>query len=530
MIKWSPFWTDEVKIENGGRYPLLLNRFHDHMEDYLIKGIVSTTDRLRYISYCCWAIGDIEYTMNCDKYYEFEEAFRIRESALAVGTYLLKPKTLVGNYSIYGTQVMKYMVDYEEKEYNCSFKLLPSQPLGAFGQYYKGTVQNWGLIYVDEKGIIRLTEFGKELYEIMVENYSNFEYYLFYKGKQVVPGKVLKNWAKANEYDNITDVYHKAERDFYKNVLFHLEDKKVVDKRRDSLTIYLECIMECNKREISFDETVLRNILYYKRIQSKNGIIQIELSSCLDETAFYWMMYETQVYFRWWISEYFCFFLKRLSGSANGLMLDEVVSDVSMEIFNNKTEEILKMGIDYYSLTFNELESCVNKVNFPDKWFLEDVLSDIAIENISHLYANLLMIMALLHYKYKEINEDDRYSMVRMRLIDDYWFEEFFRDIDSIKDYTVPDLLKFLLDRYAIQKHDKAMYAKNDLRRCWFTKSGERYQFQADSRSIWRPAKHKIICNFLFDMKLVTIKEGDTVIASEGKVLYKQLKEKIYYE
>jgi len=41
---WMPYWNDTVKIESGGRHPLLLNRFHNHMEEFLIKSIVSTTD------------------------------------------------------------------------------------------------------------------------------------------------------------------------------------------------------------------------------------------------------------------------------------------------------------------------------------------------------------------------------------------------------------------------------------------------------------------------------------------------------
>ena len=48
---WTPSWSDTVKIESGGKYPLLLNRFHDHLEKFLIKGIVSTTDRLIYLKY-----------------------------------------------------------------------------------------------------------------------------------------------------------------------------------------------------------------------------------------------------------------------------------------------------------------------------------------------------------------------------------------------------------------------------------------------------------------------------------------------
>lgn len=528
MPIWNPFWTDEVKIENGGRYPLLLNRFHDHMEDYLIKGIVSTTDRLRYISYCCWAIGDIEKTLNCEKYYEFEEAFRRRESALAVGFYLLQPKTVVGNYTIYGSDGMKSKVDHKDKPFDCSFRILPSQPLGAFGQYYKGTMQNWGLIFVDEEGVIRLTSLGKKLYKIMDRIYSNSEYCLTYKGNKSVPGKVLKQWAKVNEYDNITDSAHKAERDFYKNVLFH-SDKKEVSFRRDSLTIYIECIMECNKRQVNFNEDMLRNTLYYRRVKFNHKITPLKLSAFLDDAIFYWSLYEMHVYFRWWISEYFRFFLIKLRNS-DGLTLNEVITDISTDIFNEKTNEILNMDINYYSLPFGELLSHISDINSPDEMFLEDDLTNIEVDNMSHFTSYLLIMLGLLYDKYKELKEDERYFDVKSSLIDDYWFDEFFREIDSIKIYSIPEVLKYLLNRYVIQKHDMAMYAKNDLRRCWFTKSNEKYQFQADSRSIWRPAKHRIICHFLFDMNVIMINNESIELTPEGIALYQQLKETIYYE
>jgi hypothetical protein len=527
MTDWNPFWTDTVQIENGGRYPLLLNRFHDHLEDLLIKGIVSTTDRLRYISYCCWAIGDIESSMNCQTYYEFEEAFRRRETALAVGAYLLQPETVVGNYAIYGIEGMKTRDIREDKENDCSFRILPSQPLGAFGQYYKGTLQNWGLIYVTEEGVIRLTALGKELYEIMDKHYQNNEYYLTYKGHKFVPGKVLKKWAEANEYDNITDSRHKAERDFYKKVLFHLDQKEQSDFRRDTLTIYLESIMECNKRQVEFNEDVLRNILYYGSMQVSNETVPISLSPSLEDAHFYWKMYELHVYFRWWISEYLWHFLDRLAGSPNGLTLQEVIVQINQEIFNQKTGEILTSKIDYYSLSFEDLFTIVNRA--PDKSFLEDELSYTECENISHFSAYLLIMLALLYEKYHEMKEDNRYIFVRMRLIEDYWFDEFFRDLEMVKDYPIPELLAFILNRYVIQKHDIAMYAKHDLRRCWFTKFGEKYQFQAHSRSIWRPAKHRNICNFLFDMKLITFKDGFPEMTSEGNLLYNELKETIYH-
>ncbi|MPQ44454.1 hypothetical protein [Clostridium tarantellae] len=528
MGEWNPIWTDEVKIENGGRYPLLLNRFHDHMEEILIKGIVSTTQRLRYISYCVWAIGDIEESMDCNTYSEFVRAFRVRESALAVGLLLLSPETKLGNYNIYGVDTMSSIVNDVDKAYDCEFKVLSSQELGAFGQYYKGTIQNCGLIYVNEEGVVKLTPTGQELYKIMVNTYKNSKYYNLYKGKKNIPGQILKEWASVNEYDNITDALHKAEREFYKRILFHLETKYVSDFRRDTLTIYLECIRECNKHSLEFNEHIIRNSLYYKRIETENEIIKFEMSSFLDDAVFYWSIYETQVYFRWWISEYLRYFLKSLSSESDGMTVDEVIENIDQDIFNAKIRKLTDIDKNYFILTFKELSNCIEKINDLGKYLLEDDLSYEEIENISHFSADLLSILVLLYEKYKELKKDKRYIDVSLKLIDDYWFDEFFREIDSINKYKVPDLLRIILNRYVIQKHDNAMYAKNDLRRCWFTRSGDKYQFQSNSSSIWRPAKHRIICNFLFDMGLIAVDDEIYVMTEEGNIFYKELREKIY--
>ena len=257
MQSWNLFWTDEVVIENGGRYPLLLNRFHDHLEEYLIKGIVSITDRLRYVSYCCWAIGDIESNLKCTRYFEFAEAFRRRESALAVGTYLLKPSTKVRNYTLYGSNYMSGKVEHVSSAYDTSFSVLPSNDLGAYGQYYKGSLQNWGLTETTEDGIIHLTELGNELYEIMDSTYQGNEYYSSYKGKRKVPGSVLIEWGRINQYDNIRNKNIKNEREFFKKIIFHLDKKNVHDGRRDTLMIYLECIIEGEKKIVILDDSLL---------------------------------------------------------------------------------------------------------------------------------------------------------------------------------------------------------------------------------------------------------------------------------
>lgn len=528
MAKWEPVWTEEVKIESGGRYPLLLNRFHAHLEDLLIKGIVSTTDRLRYISYCCWAIGDIEETLNCKSYYEFEEAFKRREAALAVGIYFLKPTTKLGNYTTYGIEAMRTYIGSEDEIIDCSFRILPSQPMGAFGQYYKGTMQNWGLIYVDSKGIIMLTDSGRELYKIMNTYYSDCQYFRSFRGKQHIPGNVLKRWAKINEFDNITDPYHQEEREFYKEILFHLDTNKDRIFRRDSLVVYLETIMMCNEKNIPFDEDVLRNLFYYKKIMRNDSIENATLSPFLDDVLFYWSVYESHVYFSFWITEYFKFFLSLLK-TVDGILVAEIIS-INKNEFNEKAKEIINSEVDFYSIKFKDFIAYVKLANKPDEHLLEEKITNMKYNTLSQLSAGLLIMLSLLYFKHDIIKNDLRYIELKLNLSDDFWFDEFLRDIEVFKNYSIMQILKILLNRFVIQKHDKAMCQKNDLRRCWFTKSGAKYYFEADANSTWRTAKHNNICNFLFDMDLITVNSERFVVTEEGLNLYKILKEKYYIE
>ncbi|MGO1372568.1 MAG: hypothetical protein ACTHVE_12055, partial [Senegalia sp. (in: firmicutes)] len=500
MGKWNPYWTEEVKIESGGRYPLGLNNFHNHLEEYLIKGIVSTTDRLRYISYCCWAIGDIEYTMDIDNYYEFEEAFRRRESALALGFYLSNPESSLGKHTIYGIEAMKNKFNTKSEKYNCSFKILPSQKLGAFGQYYKGTMQNWGLIYVNKNGLILLTESGKRLHKIMDHYYSQNEYYINYKGKKEIPKQVLISWGKVNIYDNIRDKTHSEEREFYKDVLFHLNYKKNHSARRDSFVIYLECIIKCNNKNIVFDEDIIRNSLYYKKIKRNNRELNIKFSHCLEDTVFYWTIYEIQVYFRWYISELFRFILMELSRSERGLAKEEILKKVKKDIFDKTISDFIEKRLDYYEISFIELYNQVQLFKSTGVNFLEDILCEIKIENITQVSAYFFIMLSLLYDKYLLIKDDSRFIRLISNKEDDYCFYDIFQKV-NLEGYKLSKLLENIIDNFIINKHDENMYRKKDLRKCWFTKSKDKYHFHSDSRSIWRPAKHQNIYNFLFDMR-----------------------------
>ena len=531
MTNWAPFWTDEVTIENGGRYPLLLNRFHDHMEEYLIKGIVSITDRLRYVSYCCWVIGDIEYSLKCKHYYEFSEAFRRREAALAVGTYLLKPTTKIGNYTIYGRDYMRGRVDDIARTYNTSFSVLPSNELGAYGQYYKGSLQNWGLTEITNDGIVHLTELGKKLYAIMDDTYKNCSYYKDYKGKKLVPGDVLVEWGSINQYDNITDNNHLKERNFFKNILFHMDRKNVPDGRRDTLMIYLDCIAEAERKHHNFDAQMVRSVMYYKKyVNVKGEIVEFNVSNFLQDTLYYWKIYHAHTYFRWWIEEYFKMFLRIIKMSPNGYSLSEVVNLVKAQVFNIAINKVTGKILDYYNMVFIDFVESIGAYSKQSEYLFEEYISiNSESDSISHTSANMLMILATIYQEWIIMRQDSRYINIRMNYTDDFWFKDIMERIECYKNFSIQEVLYDILEYFIIPRHNMAMYEKRDLRRCWFTKSGDKYQYQSDSTSIWSDGKYRIIYNFLYDMGITNVIDNTIILTNEGKILYKDLREN-YYE
>lgn len=46
-----PRWTKRVVTETGGRDPLGLSRVANSITDFLLTGIITTTDRARYYSF-----------------------------------------------------------------------------------------------------------------------------------------------------------------------------------------------------------------------------------------------------------------------------------------------------------------------------------------------------------------------------------------------------------------------------------------------------------------------------------------------
>lgn len=523
---WQPQWTTQVRIESGGRYPLGLNRFHDGLEDFLIKGVIGAADRLRYVTYCCWAIGDIEICETCVDYAEFVNAFIRRENALALGLYMMQPA-----YGIYGSDAMSKIVKEGIEEYDCTFRLMQSKDLGAYGLYYAGTIYNWGLTETDEKGFIRLTQAGKEIYKIIDQHFKREqpEYYKKYKGKKNVPAKVLLQWAQINDFDNIRLPAHKKEREFYKSVLFRFDKKRAADYRRDSFALVMECIKNCSNTNTAFDEDVLRNIHYYSSYFDDNGTAhKFSVQKHFNDVHFYWAVYEGHVYFRWWLSKYFEVFLNHLKSCDNGSTIDEFLAEADPGNFNATFKSFCGKRKDFFNTPMETIFGLFSESSsLQDSISEESVTNDEEYETPSDVLAKFVLIMAGLYVKFKNIRSDKRYKFLVGHLSEDLWFEALFR-FNNLEHMPVCEFLKTVLKRQIINQHDLIMIEKNDLRRCWFTTENKRNFHQSDVSLIWRPAKFQTIMNFLSDMKLITNEDSIVKLSGEGRTSFQNIMRDFY--
>lgn len=519
MSNWQPKWTTQVKIESGGRYPLGLNRFHDHLEELLIKSIIFNATRLRHFSYCCWVIGELEY---CETYEQFKLAFRRYETALGMGLVLNEFE-----YSIAGVEAVKRHLKPEASQQTCDFGLL-KRDLGVFGQYYIGSAYNFGLVERGEKGVYKLTDAGKKLHGLLDRHYRRVQpaYYREYRGAKRVPTEVLREWGQVNDYDNMRGADFENERLFYRRLILRLDQRQPSDYRRDTFAFTLWCIDHCNQHDTEFNEEILRSIHMYGGYYDSAGEIQrVSASSAFDDMLFYWGIYEGQVSFRGWLLRYFGLFTDYLKGERDGATVEQFISAWDGARIDETVSYFLEQDGAWLDGSFGQLVAAMGRAGE-----LTDSHSELAIkygfdpQGREDYLAQFSLVLGNLWLRFGQQRRDLRFKQLEGQLSADLWFYRLW-GIKDIEQKSVREVLRTILRQFVLTQHDLVMIEKNDLRRCWFTKEGDRYVHQADPNEIWRPAKFGTIISYLHDLNLIT---PGMQITQEGRAFLDEL-ETTYY-
>lgn len=521
-VKWQPGWTTAVKIESGGRYPLGLNRFHNGLEEILIKSITFQANRLRYYTYCCWAIGDIERNEPCQNWGDFVRAFQKRDSALTLGLCLLDP-----DYSVQGSEKIAKILAQSAEAYNSNFSTMESNDLGAFGQNYRGTTYALSLMEYDHNGVMILTPVGQKLYEIAEKRYRKLKpaYYTRYRGQSPVPTAVLREWGQVNDFDNIRNSDCQAEREFFQSLLFRLNQANPGDYRRDTLALFLTCIAHCEQSGVLFTEDVLSRIHTYRCYQRESGdVIPFAVPEPFQDVHFYWAIYEGHVYFRGWLSTVFQAFLTYLKGCPNGATLADFLDEIDADSFNETIAHFCDVQADWLGGTMGEILTRIGRPpDLTDRFSEVQVTADERYQSLSGILAKFVLVMAALWQRFREARHDQRYQYVVLNLSSDLWFDVLFQ-LPTVRQMPVKRFLQKMIQAHVLNQHDRIMIEKSDLRRCWFTTEQGKFFFQADVNVMWRPAKYSTIMNFLRDMNLIDLADDQQWrLTTEGKELSQKL-------
>jgi len=494
---WNPVWSTPVSIKSGGRYPLGLNRFHNKLEDVLIKSITQQANYLRYISYCCWAIGDIHRRENIRNYSDFVMAFRMRQTAMAIGQYLRPRK-----YGVAGSDLLKKVVVADDPKQKCDWHLI-QKPLGAFEQLYMGSTYNFGLIENDENGILQLTPSGKRLwliYESALQKQKP-RYYQQYCGKSIVPTDVLCEWGEFTDLQAIRQDVWQEERNIYHEILFRLDNEILGDYRQDSFLLMLSAIDACAKCGISISEKSLQQMQYYRQFLSSNGeLIDFVVPADVQKAAYRWRIYEGHVYFRGWLSSYFQCFLNYLKNETKGGTISGFMEQVNWEEFNTFISLMTNIEADYTEYKLADIiqlvtpaESLIAPLSIP-KW--EEAVT---FSQTAETLAGTLFVFANLYARFRPMRPHALYQSILHQLQEHLSFNHLFT-IHGFEKMTVLQFFRHILKNFILAQHDKMMYEKRDLRKCWVLQKGDKYYFQADVSVLWRPGKFHILRGYLEDL------------------------------
>jgi hypothetical protein len=264
-----PRWTKHVVTELSGRDPLGLSRVSSLITEYLLQGIITTTRRARYYSFYPWALWHIEEKEQPKRYAQFTAAFRRREAFIAMATLHQNPYSV----SVVGADAVRPRLERyaETQEVDTNFAVLPSNPMGGYGQYYGGSLYALRLTHRTEDGIDRVAPgTGQALalafnHSVARTPYNRQNYF----EEKIIPLTALKKSADQFSLDSLGDERAAEERELLKNLFFSWDRSEVYDTdllRRHTLGLILYTISEYAKTGFKPPRWTLSNITSSTRL------------------------------------------------------------------------------------------------------------------------------------------------------------------------------------------------------------------------------------------------------------------------
>jgi hypothetical protein len=341
-VTFLPRWTKRVSIEEGSRDPLGLSRVSGMVTDFLLQGIITQTYRARYSSFYCWAIWHIDTEETPTQYERFAAAFQRRDTLFTLASLEANP-----NSSPVGVRIAegRLQVAKQKQEVTCNFRVLPSNALGAFGQYYTGSIYELGLTSRDEEGIYHVSASGEALARAFHETILDSPYI---KKKLFLDNSLSwKDFVKTAASFNLDGLGHSLkERDLLTKLFFSEDlrsDRALMRKSSLALLMYILNAYKAAGLTLEYRQTweFVYAPYYYGHLElSRTKTRRLEFPPPERTCAEYWQYFCLHQFLTQALENLLTAVLDEVSGELSGLTVQELCSRLSSEDFLKELQEI----------------------------------------------------------------------------------------------------------------------------------------------------------------------------------------------
>ena len=541
LPEFLPAWTRRAVIESTGRDPLGLARVSDAITDFLLPGITTQTSRARYYSFYPWCLWHIQQTEPTNRYGEFVEKFQRRDAALALATLAHGE----GDVPV-GVDAARPRMEEAKLagEADTSFRVLPSNPLGGFGQYYKGSLRKLQLIQYQD-GVERVAEgMGTKLAEAFQDSVKETLY--IKKGhfkESMAPWKDLNKSSDALNLNAIEWDPGRDERALLKSLFFEIEsagEAHSSTQRSSSLGQILHLFAEYERHglQVSWDnlDTAL---VYWPRyfgilFHAGSRVIRYRHPGPFDSVHGMWRQFCLHQYLTLALEEMLAAVLDTLTPHQEGLSLDELVDAILSGGFEAGLGERvgttcsrpmnLLAGIGTKAPPTDQICLQMQQELIPGRNLNEQDVTGWRIPGPEGRLVRSLCLLAILFSKWRAAQSDAALCEVQRHAGAELWFAPVGEAMDSWLDAgeTWGSWLKTFIQVFILQRHDVIMFQKGRLDASWIGKLGAKLTKEQDLAPDVGSSRHWNAVRILKDLCLLKEEEGNLLLTREGKQLLKR--------
>jgi hypothetical protein len=540
-IAFLPRWTKRVRTDGGGRDPLGLSRVTEWITDHLLQGIITTTDRARYYSFYCWSLWHIQHTSPPRKFSEFIREFRRREAFMALSTIMANSEA-----SPVGVRMVGPKLEAANRTgvADCDFKVLPSNDLGGYGQYYGGSLIQLGLAQRLDGIDLTTPEVGEPLALAFHKAVEGTPYLRKARWKdREVDLKEIKQSAANFSLDSLLEPFASTERDLLREIFFSINSTVKTERstlRRHSLGLILHIISEYERSGAPVTHTelewqVVHAPHYFRQLWlTDSKTVPYAAPEGFRVCDSFWQQFSLHQFIANAIETLLYAVLELLSSEPSGLFLEQICSQLIAEEFRSEIRDIAGKPCDSPRM----LLATVGIDAKPTASFCRRRQAEFGLlhprselktvrevpAHAGKAAARAVLTLATLYSKWRAA-DNEAFAFVTANAGNELSAG---RVLPYLDEWLLPSCswqiaLERLIADCVIDQHDRVMYEKSNLESRWLDRQERRIIKEQDYDPPSRSSRQGNAIRILSDIGLLHSSSNDYRLTADGRKLLNKI-------